>query len=290
MEERTTSRSKKRFSWRIALAIVIYAIGLLVLFYPVWSQYWNQRQQDSMIHAYEQSVDDQSNQTLTVLYQQAQKYNQALYQRSCDVYRDKNRQLNYNKQLSVPNSNVMAVLSVPSVDIHLPIYHGTSEQALEVGVGHMSETSLPVGGRNTHAVLTGHTGLPSGGTLFTPLVKLQKGQLFSIQVLGKTLYYQIDAIHVVKPNDLRYLAITPNQDKVTLLTCTPYGVNSHRLLVQGKRVPMDLSAPSNARLWAPWQSWLLVMSGIGLIGVIIVLLCQLRKKKKHEKNKVEIKD
>lgn len=274
-----SEKRKHRLSWRVVLAIVIYAIGLCVLFYPVWSQWWNQRQQDSMIHQYDTTVSDQSEQKFQTIKKNAVAYNHKLYKRGLSLYNGKNKGLHYNKQLALPGSNVMAVLTIPSIDTHLPVYHGTSEQALEVGVGHMEETSLPVGGKNTHAVLTGHTGLPSGGTLFTPLVKLKKGQLFSIRVLNQTLYYQIDAIHVVKPNELKPLAIQKNQDRITLLTCTPYGVNSHRLLVQARRVPLDLSAPSNAKMLPPWQPWL-----VGVIAVIVVwgllsLVHYARKKK-----------
>lgn len=279
--ENQSSKLSKRRLWMI---ILIYAIGFSILCYPLISQWWNQHKQQSMVQSYTEAVTHQPKQTIRRIKYRAIQYNHALAKRGTTLYQGKDKGLHYNQQLKFENTTVMAVIHIPSLSIELPIYHGTSEQALEVGVGHLQDSSLPIGGVSTHAVLTGHTGLPSGGTLFTPLVNIKEGQLFSIDVLNETLFYQVYKIEVVKPSQMKSLDIQPGKDLVTLITCTPYGVNSHRLLVHGKRIPMDLTTKSNAYILSPFKTWLLfivvVMSGVILIRCIIWFV---KKCKSYEK-------
>ena len=271
----------------IIIALLLYLIGGAVLFYPIWSQWWNEHNQSQAIQTYQGDVEKASREEVNKVWKNAQLYNQKLYKKGLDYYASKGNFDHYKKQLLVGDSNVMGIIDIPSINVHLPIYHGTEDRILEVGVGHLEGTSLPTGGKNTHAVLTGHTGLPSGGTLFTPLVKLRKGNLFSIRVLNKVLYYQVDDIKVEKPEKVHTLRIYPGKDYVTLITCTPYGVNSHRLLVRGVRINEDLSTPNNIRRIPPIIVWLVFAAIVIALLILYFVLRKKRQKKINEKERQE---
>ena len=172
----------------------------------------------------------------------------------------------YQSQLDSGNG-VMGTIKVPSVSIELPIYHGTSEEALASGAGHLYGTSLPVGGDSTHSVITGHRGLVEA-LMFTRLDEVKKGDFFYIEVMGETLGYEVDRITVIEPDDTSQLGITPGEDRVTLMTCTPYGVNTHRLLVSGTRVAVDAGKPA-ADVWQAvrWSAGGVLMAGLALLWI-----------------------
>lgn len=174
----------------------------------------------------------------------------------------------YNNILNVDRSEIMGYVKIPCISVDLPIYHGTSAEVLERGIGHLAASSFPIGGESTHAVLTGHTGL-SSAKLFTDLTEMKKGDLFFIHVLDKKLAYRVDRITVVKPEDTRNLQIIDGEDHVTLLTCTPYGVNDHRLLVRGKRTRYHEKEEQTKE--RPHHSqWMEVYKQAILIGLLIV--------------------
>ena len=234
---------KENFLTNILVFILI--IGLSLLLYPTVSDYWNSFHQSEAVAGYVQDVQDMSQQKKDDMLKAAKDYNQTLAQGVMpDLNLSKAEKARYNQTLDVTGTGIMAYVDIPKINTTLPIYHGTDDSILQVAVGHIPGTSLPVGGKGTHAVISGHRGLPSA-KLFTDIDRLREGDTFMIQVLDETLTYEVDQILTVLPDDVSALAIDPNQDYVTLVTCTPYGVNSHRLLVRGHRIPNKVK---NARV------------------------------------------
>ena len=225
--------------------IFILIIGLSLLLYPTVSDYWNSFHQSEAVAGYVQKVQDMGQDKKDKMLADAKAYNQTLAKGVMPDLNLSNAEKSvYNKSLDVTGTGIMAYVDIPKINTALPIYHGTDDAILQVAVGHIPGTSLPVGGKGTHAVISGHRGLPSA-KLFTDIDRLVDGDTFMIQVLDETLTYEVDQILTVLPDDVSALAIDPNQDYVTLVTCTPYGVNSHRLLVRGHRIPNKIK---NARV------------------------------------------
>lgn len=210
------------------LLLILFLMGFGILLYPLVTQIVSNFNQSYAILNYQQTISQLDDEVKQSLKEEANHYNHQLLEQ-VTVIEGKS----YLSLLDV--GEAMAYIQIPKIKVDLPIYHGTSEAALQKGVGHMENTSLPVGGLGTHAVLTGHTGLPQA-TLFTNLTKLELGDTFSIHLLDEVLYYEVDQIKVVLPEETSDLQIIEGEDYVTLITCTPYGVNSHRLLVRGTRV------------------------------------------------------
>lgn len=210
------------------------------MLYPWISNYLYEKSASSEIVTYDQEADRAGEDRVKEMLKEAYRYNEELaksHVKLTDPFmeKEKNSELKrYSEILCVSSNGVMAVVEIPCIDVNLPVYHGTTNEVLEKGIGHLEGSSLPIGGTGTHAVLTGHTGL-SSAKLFTDLTELKKGDLFYIHVLGEILAYEVDDINVVLPEDTGKLTILPGEDHVTLLTCTPYGINSHRLLVRGTR-------------------------------------------------------
>lgn len=225
--------------------VFILIIGLSLLLYPTVSDYWNSFHQSEAVAGYVQKVQDMGQDKKDKMLADAKAYNQTLAKGVMPDLNLSNAEKSvYNKTLDVTGTGIMAYVDIPKINTTLPIYHGTDDAILQVAVGHIPGTSLPVGGKGTHAVISGHSGLPSA-KLFTDIDRLVDGDTFMIQVLDETLTYEVDQILTVLPDDVSALAIDPNQDYVTLVTCTPYGVNSHRLLVRGHRIPNKIK---NARV------------------------------------------
>lgn len=223
---------KKRKTTRIM--VLFFFIGLLTLFYPTISNYYNEKHMAKTIYNYENIVNIYDNEKFEELKKEANLYNTKLANLNDPLLNYKTIK-NYNKILNVNDDGMIGYLSIEKLKIELPIYHGTSNTVLNSAVGHLEGTSLPIGGINTHSVLSAHRGLPSA-KLFSDLDKLEIGDTFKITVLDEVLIYEIDKISIVKPSNINNLKIAKNNDYVTLLTCTPYGINTHRLLVRGKRI------------------------------------------------------
>lgn len=222
------------------LAGLIFAAGLCILAYPFASQYWNGRHQSEVCAAYEEQLANTDEDTINDGLQAAQAYNQSLAQSALMVsdpfaQADTVDNESYDDLLDVTGDGIIAYLEIPDIDVYLPIYHGVEEKVLKKGIGHLPETSLPVGGESTHAVLCGHSGM-SYAKLFTDLDQLKEGDMFYIHVYQMQLAYIVDQIKTVLPTDTSDLQIVAGEDYVTLITCTPYGINSHRLLVRGTRI------------------------------------------------------
>ncbi|MCB6992782.1 class C sortase [bacterium 210820-DFI.6.37] len=217
------------------LLILVFLVGLSLLLYPTISDYWNSLHQSRAIAGYVRQVAGLNKETYEELRAKAKEYNKTLLGKT-DRFTMTDAELKtYESLLSVPETNVIGYIEIPAIDCRLPIYHGTDESVLQMGVGHLEGTSLPVGGKSTHCVISGHRGLPSA-KLFTDLDQLEEGDTFLLSVLDETLTYEIDQIRIVEPQDLSDLEIEKGKDYCTLVTCTPYGVNTHRLLARGHRV------------------------------------------------------
>lgn len=206
---------------------LLFLFFACILFYPSFSSFWNLHHQAEEAISYDTLIQDISQNDIDTYRKQAEAYNEALIHPL--IHEDT---LQYEDILNV--CETMASIEIPAIDLLLPVYHGCEKETLQKGIGHLEGTSLPTGGKGTHCVLTGHTGLP-GVPLFTDLTKLKEGNIFIIHVLNESLTYVIDQIKVVEPDDLSDLTIRKDQDYITLITCTPYGVNDHRLLVRGTR-------------------------------------------------------
>lgn len=217
------------------LLILIFFIGLSLLLYPTVSDYWNSLHQSQAIVTYAEQVSDMDDDQYDQMWYEAKEYNQGLLSRTNNYTLSKENYGVYQNLLNICGSGVMGYIEIPSINVSLPIYHGTDEAVLQVAVGHLEWTSLPTGGESTHCVLSGHRGLPSA-KLFTSLDQLVEGDTFMLQILDETLTYEVDQILIVEPKDTDALQIVEGQDYCTLVTCTPYGVNTHRLLVRGHRV------------------------------------------------------
>lgn len=213
----------------------VLLLGVCVILYPVISAILAKMTQTVTISNYQRAVQNLSNQEIEAMKEDARKYNETLYKTvlSDPFSQKKELDANYVKLLNI--GEVMGYIDIPKINVYLPIYHGPSEEILQKGVGHLQNTSLPIGGKSTHAVLTGHRGLPTA-TLFTDLDQLVQGDLFYIHILNGELVYRVDQIKVVEPEDTSDLVIQQGEDYVTLVTCTPYGINTQRLLVRGTRV------------------------------------------------------
>lgn len=217
------------------ILILTLLTGLSLLLYPTISDWWNSFHQSRAIASYVETVEELDDDAYAQLWEDAQAYNEALSQDNSRFQPGEEESVRYNELLNLSGTGIMGYVEIPSIDVALPIYHGTDEAVLQVAVGHIEGSSLPVGGPGTHTVLSGHRGLPSA-TLFTDLDQLDMGDVFLLHVLGETLTYQVDQIRIVEPDDVSLLALEEGEDLCTLVTCTPYGVNSHRLLVRGYRV------------------------------------------------------
>lgn len=223
---------KKRFS--TILLVLVFLVGLSVMLYPTVSDAVNRAHQTRAVVDYEHSVASMADTDYTALFAAAESYNAALAQQPDLLYRPKELS-DYEDILNVTPLGIMGYLSIPKINVSLPIYHGTEDTVLQVGVGHLEGSSFPIGGKSTHAVLSAHRGLPSA-RLFTDLDKLETGDTFEITVLNRVLTYEVDNISIVLPEEAEGLLVQQGKDLVTLMTCTPYGINSHRLLVRGRRI------------------------------------------------------
>ena len=211
-----------------------FLVGVCILLYPAFSDYWNSKTQSRAIINYESVLENMKPEDYSAILEKAHTYNKALYKTDFPLT-DYSKVPGYYDTLLIPGSNMIGYLKIDRIGVELPIYHGTSDKVLNKGVGHLEGSSLPVGGENTHCIMSAHRGLPSS-KLFTDLDRMEKGDTFQIVVLDQVLTYQVDSIRVIEPTDVSDLQIIKGGDYCTLFTCTPYGINTHRLLVRGVRI------------------------------------------------------
>lgn len=282
---------KKKLS--IILAGILFLAGLSLLLYPLVANQWNNYRQSKLISEYETVVKDESRKG-TINYEKewerANAYNQSLLPSilpdsfAIAAASDEPGE-EYMSCLNILTDEMMGYVEIPKINIKIPIFHTTSEEVLSKGAGHLEGSSLPVGGENTHSVISAHRGLPSA-SLFTDLDQLEDGDHFLIRVLDQTLCYEVDQIHIVEPENTSDLAVEPGQDLVTLLTCTPYAVNTKRLLVRGHRVPYEEETiekeekESPMSLYTNYLLWVVV--GLAVTAVLIIFLWQYDKRYKRK--------
>ncbi|MCI2154623.1 MAG: class C sortase [Solobacterium sp.] len=272
---------KKKLSNLILVLIFLTGVSLLV--YPTFSDWWNSLHQSRAIAAYVDQVNTLDDAQYETMLEQARAYNETLVGKEDRYNLSEAETEEYNSLLNVTGTGIMGYVVIPKINVRLPIYHGTDPAVLEIAIGHIAGSSLPVGGESTHCVLSGHRGLPSA-KLFTDIDQLEVGDQFMLEVLGDTLTYEVDQINVVLPDELDDIEIEEGQDLCTLVTCTPYGVNTHRLLVRGHRVETKeenhVRVVSDAAQIEPMTVSLVI--GLPVL-VIIMLLRMIFAGKKHRK-------
>ena len=222
-------------NWSNFLLVLVLLAGVALLVYPTFADYWNSFHQSRAIASYTQVVSTIDNNRYDEIWAAAHEYNQSVPLRENRFFLTEEDIADYEAQLDASGLGIMGYIEIPEIDVSLPVYHGTSEAVLQIAIGHIEGSSLPVGGPGTHCAVSGHRGLPSA-KLFTNLDRMQNGDLFFLHILDEILTYEVDQILIVEPYDLSPLELIEGQDLCTLVTCTPYGINSHRLLVRGHRV------------------------------------------------------
>ncbi len=225
---------KKKISLSTVIFAILFLVGLSVMLYPTFSNWWNQNMATHVVSSYKESVAKLDNEKYDQMLAEARDYNSKLATLYAP-FTNFDEIPGYDDILDISGTGIMGYVSIPNINVELPIYHGTSEGVLQIASGHIQGSSLPVGGASTHAVISGHRGLPSA-RLFTDLDQIVEGDTFTINVLNEVLTYEVEKILVILPTETDKLAIVPGEDEVTLMTCTPYGVNSHRLLIRGHRI------------------------------------------------------
>ena len=275
-------RVMKKYIVHIAFIAAIL-IGVSVLLYPRVSKYINSLSQSQMVAQYFDEVAGMDGENKRAILEEAREYNKKLLEKTFRFEFTDEETAQYKNQLNT-GRGVMGVIDIDKINVKLPIYHGTDDSVLQVGIGHLPGSSLPVGGVGTHAIITGHRGVPSS-KLLSDLDKVEEGDIFLLYILGETLTYQVDQIKTVTPDEVRALDIDSNEDYCTLVTCTPYGINTHRLLVRGRRIE---NAPGTAR-WeeiysgAEWQNkiiTILIFMAPVTLGLTIYVIIQSRKIRK----------
>ena len=284
---------RRRISNIILTVVLLVGIGLLV--YPTFSDWWNSFHQTRAIAGYTAQVANMNKEDFDRMWAEAEAFNAYLAESSGRFNLTEEEERTYNSILDVTGTGIMGYIDIPSIKISLPIYHGTDESILQIAIGHIEGTSFPIGGEGTHSAVSGHRGLPSA-KLFTDIDQLQAGDKFLLQILDRTLTYEVDQIRIVLPQELQDLQIDPYQDYCTLITCTPYGVNTHRLLVRGHRVDNDNTDASritaDAMRFEPIIVAPLVAAPILLILLVYLLISTSRwnRKRKEHRSKQELQD
>lgn len=269
-----------RSSMRVStvVTVLVFLAGFCILFYPTFADLWNQARQNILMNDYEQAVEQASVEDNSAAWEAAEAYNASLDPSFRDAFTGQDLDASdiYWSLLDPLGTGIMGYVQIPKIGVKLPIYHGSSESVLAHGLGHLSGTSLPTGGLGTHCVLSGHRGLPSA-LLLTDLDQLAVGDRFTLTVMDQKMAYEVDQVLVVDPSDVSSLTVDANQDYVTLVTCTPYGVNTQRLLVRGHRVEwvdepqVTVVSQVSASLGWRWKL-LLALLAVGVVGIVVVLV------------------
>ena len=262
---------KKKSRWGTVVLVLILLVGLSLLLYPTFSDYWNSFHQTQAIASYSKEVSQLDDETFEELKEEAIAYNNSLIGKSNRLNLSKADEKEYESLLDVTGTGIMGYIEISKIRFSLPIYHGTDDAVLQIAIGHISGSSLPVGGESTHCVLSGHRGLPSA-KLFSKLDQLEVGDTFVLRVLDDVLTYEVDQILIVEPQEINSLQIEEGKDLCTLVTCTPYGVNTHRLLVRGHRIE-NLEDSMYARITADaTQIDSMIVAPVLFIPLLLILI------------------
>lgn len=266
--------------------ILIFLVGLGFISYPTVSNLWNQAHQSRAIATYSKQVEKLDDSENKKMLKAARKYNKSLLKKSDHWKLSKKDKKKYESLLDVSGTGIMGYIEVPKIDCSLPIYHGTDEGALQIAIGHLEGSSLPVGGKSTHCVLSGHRGLPSA-RLFTDLDQMEEGDIFILNILGRKLAYEVDQIKVVLPEEMSDLEIEEGKDLCTLVTCTPYGINTHRLLVRGHRteyVEKKVEEEQKEVQTKKTDIRLMIAGGTGVLILLIIIIVIVIKRRRKRRN------
>lgn len=283
----------------IGCAILVFLLALGITLYPLISNWYNERHQSEIHTQYLEIIEQVDNTDLILAKRYADEYNAAIVPGTqlSDAFSQEAllwASEDYEHQLNLGGDGIMGYVEIPLIQVNLPIYHGTDSDTLDVGIGHLLGSSLPVGGKSTHSVLTAHSGM-ANQKMFSDLDKLSLGDIFYLQVLGETLAYQVDQINTVLPYDTMYLGITEGEDYCTLVTCTPFGINTHRLLVRGTRIPyeeaeviVEEKLQEEELPASTWEQQYIkgILGGIGAVIAIALVYIYLRYRQKHRPPKV----
>ncbi len=285
-EKKQKQKKGKRFDFVTLFLVLILIAGIVVMVYPSACDFVNARHRSNALAVYENALEDKTTEDYDAMLKEASEFNEYLAGKGSQWSLSEADEDWYNSILNVNGLGIIGTVEIPSINVTLPIYHGTSDEILQIGAGHLVGTSFPVGGTGTHAVISGHRGLVTA-RLFTDLDKVAVGDMFYITVLDRELAYEVDQILVVLPEDTSAIEIDPEGDYVTLMTCTPYGVNTHRLLVRGHRVDLPESGRvANATGEATVISGVLVAPFIAvpiLVILLIIVLVMSGRRRHHAK-------
>ncbi|MCD7888218.1 MAG: class C sortase [Clostridiales bacterium] len=283
MKHAKKANRKKKGRLSTAVLVAVFVVGLLILIYPTFSNWWNTRGARKTIAQYDAAVDEIAEADYTAFFEAAEAYNEQLAAiGSASALLTEGVVEGYEDTLDITGTGIMGYVTIEKIDVELPIYHGTSEGVLQIAAGHVEGSSLPVGGEGTHCVISAHRGLPSA-LLFTRLDELEEGDTFTITVLDRVLTYQVDQIAIVLPTELEDLYIQEGEDYCTLMTCTPYGVNTHRLLVRGVRIETAADASLIRVTAEAYEIDTIIVASVAavplLVVLLVVLLVSTRKRK-----------
>lgn len=275
---------KKKWMSRLMtlLIVVVFVAGLSFLLYPTASNLWNQAHQSRAIATYTEQVEKLDDSSNKEMLKAARKYNKELLKKADHWKLSKKDKKKYESLLDVSGTGIMGYIEIPKIDCSLPVYHGTDEGALQIAIGHLEGSSLPVGGKSSHCVLSGHRGLPSA-RLFTDLDQMEEGDTFILNILGHKLAYEVDQIKVVLPEEMSDLEIQEGKDLCTLVTCTPYGINTHRLLVRGHRVKyVETKVQEQKEVSKSKTDTRPVIAG-AVVGAVVlfIIIFAVRRRRKH---------
>ena len=274
----------------IGVSILVFLLALVGTLYPVISDYWNTRHQSEVQVEYEKQMESMEDSELTAALEAANAYNAALRPVRYTKAALDAAAVGYDHLLNLYGNGIMAYVEIPKIHVNLPIYHGTTTEVLEKGIGHLTGSSLPIGGVGNHAVLTGHSGV-AGQRLFSDLDQLEIGDVFFIHVLNQQLAYEVRAIDTVLPEDTKLLTSVDGKDKCTLVTCTPFGVNTHRLLVQGERIEYETAEEiaaqtESVQVESTWETEYVMglklgAEILGFLVVVVLAVLGIRKMRRH---------
>lgn len=263
------------------ILLVSFFIGFSVLLYPTISSYWNSKTQSEAVVDYEKMLSSYTPEDFTDLFTKADKYNKSLAELGFPLIDYKKIEDEYWKTLDITGTGMMGYVSIPKISQELPVYHGTADEVLSIAAGHLQGTSLPVGGENTHSIVSAHRGLPTA-TLFTHLDRMEIGDTFTFKILDREFIYEVDQIRIVEPDDTELIQLTKGKDYCTLLTCTPYGINTQRLLVRGHQI----DASQKSSLYVSNEAYridtLIVMPFVALPIIVALLIYVMFKPIKKE--------
>ena len=282
----------KKINLSNGILILMLVAGLSLLLYPSFADYWNSFHQSKAVSDYVETVMNIDDEKYEEIWSAARQFNEELTKRRNIYHLPQSMQLEYEENLNIGGNGIMAYLEIPDIKVHLPIYHGTDDAVLQIAIGHLEWSSLPVGGESTHCVVSGHRGLPSA-RLFTDLDNMEIGDLFVLYVLDEKLTYMVDQIKIVEPQEIEDLGIVEGEDYCTLVTCTPYGVNSHRMLVRGTRVDnVEEARVVRVAADAVRVDSLLVASMLvvpfAMIGIVVMLtMDSMTRKRKNKKTNLK---